>query len=130
MLFAEYGDDGPTVIELLAGLARDLVARLEHDPGDADAFDDAAEVIQALRELGGDCEEVETFKAITERRRNARTAARRSSRPVAPWEGVKSGSSAVAAAVRPGRNDVCWCGSNRKYKKCHLDSDDEALRSS
>jgi HEAT repeat protein len=24
---------------------------------------------------------------------------------------------------RPGRNDPCWCGSDRKYKKCHLVSD-------
>jgi len=23
-------------------------------------------------------------------------------------------------AVRPGRNEPCWCGSGRKYKKCHL----------
>ena len=23
----------------------------------------------------------------------------------------------------PGRNDPCWCGSGKKYKKCHLDSD-------
>lgn len=23
----------------------------------------------------------------------------------------------------PGRNDVCWCGSGKKYKKCHLDFD-------
>ena len=22
-------------------------------------------------------------------------------------------------AVRPGRNEPCWCGSGRKYKKCH-----------
>ena len=22
-----------------------------------------------------------------------------------------------------GRNDVCWCGSGRKYKKCHLNSE-------
>lgn len=22
-----------------------------------------------------------------------------------------------------GRNDPCWCGSGKKYKKCHLDSD-------
>lgn len=26
-----------------------------------------------------------------------------------------------------GRNDPCWCGSEQKYKKCHL-SEDEALR--
>ncbi len=24
---------------------------------------------------------------------------------------------------RPGRNDPCWCGSGRKYKKCHLQED-------
>lgn len=24
---------------------------------------------------------------------------------------------------KPGRNDPCWCGSGKKYKKCHLDSD-------
>ena len=23
-----------------------------------------------------------------------------------------------------GRNDLCWCGSGKKYKKCHLDADD------
>ena len=26
--------------------------------------------------------------------------------------------------TQPGRNDKCWCGSGRKYKKCHLLSDD------
>lgn len=24
----------------------------------------------------------------------------------------------------PGRNDECWCGSGKKYKKCHLDADE------
>nr|WP_309695212.1 SEC-C domain-containing protein [Armatimonas sp.] len=24
---------------------------------------------------------------------------------------------------KPGRNDACWCGSGKKYKKCHLDID-------
>jgi hypothetical protein len=23
----------------------------------------------------------------------------------------------------PGRNEPCWCGSGKKYKKCHLDAD-------
>jgi len=31
----------------------------------------------------------------------------------------------VHAPPRPGRNEPCWCGSKRKYKKCHLDADDE-----
>ena len=25
---------------------------------------------------------------------------------------------------RPGRNDLCWCGSGKKYKKCHIVFDD------
>jgi hypothetical protein len=29
---------------------------------------------------------------------------------------------------RPGRNDPCHCGSGRKYKQCHLDKDEAALR--
>ncbi len=29
----------------------------------------------------------------------------------------------VQRADTPGRNDPCWCGSGKKYKKCHLDSD-------
>jgi len=24
---------------------------------------------------------------------------------------------------RPGRNDPCWCGSGKKYKRCHLPAD-------
>jgi len=25
--------------------------------------------------------------------------------------------------IKLGRNDPCWCGSGKKYKRCHLDSD-------
>lgn len=28
---------------------------------------------------------------------------------------------------RPGRNEACWCGSGKKYKKCHLDEDAEKI---
>jgi hypothetical protein len=27
------------------------------------------------------------------------------------------------SAKKLGRNDPCWCGSGKKYKKCHLESD-------
>ena len=27
-----------------------------------------------------------------------------------------------------GRNDLCWCGSGKKYKKCHLPKDDAEQR--
>jgi hypothetical protein len=28
------------------------------------------------------------------------------------------------AEPKPGRNEPCWCGSGKKYKKCHLDADE------
>ena len=28
----------------------------------------------------------------------------------------------------PGRNDPCWCGSGKKYKKCHMAADLAAER--
>jgi uncharacterized protein YecA (UPF0149 family) len=31
----------------------------------------------------------------------------------------------TAPAVRPGRNELCWCGSGMKYKKCHLLEDEK-----
>ena len=34
----------------------------------------------------------------------------------------QSNASAVPAE-KPGRNEVCWCGSGQKYKKCHLEED-------
>lgn len=30
--------------------------------------------------------------------------------------------------VKPGRNDPCWCASGKKYKKCHLASDEAIAR--
>jgi len=29
---------------------------------------------------------------------------------------------------KPGRNAPCWCGSGKKYKKCHLHEDEEKIR--
>ncbi len=29
----------------------------------------------------------------------------------------------TASPRAPGRNDPCWCGSGKKYKRCHLDAD-------
>ena len=30
--------------------------------------------------------------------------------------------------VALGRNDLCWCGSGKKYKKCHLPKDEAEQR--
>jgi len=32
-------------------------------------------------------------------------------------------SAAAVASHTLGRNDQCWCGSGKKYKKCHLSAD-------
>jgi len=32
-----------------------------------------------------------------------------------------------APGAKPGRNDACWCGSGKKYKKCHLGEDDQKI---
>ncbi|MEJ2684430.1 MAG: SEC-C metal-binding domain-containing protein [Candidatus Sulfobium sp.] len=30
-------------------------------------------------------------------------------------------------AQKVGRNDACWCGSGKKYKKCHLVEDEKKM---
>ncbi len=42
--------------------------------------------------------------------------------PAAPVERVAA--QPVRNAPRVGRNDPCWCGSGRKYKKCHMPIDE------
>ncbi|MGI6204124.1 MAG: SEC-C metal-binding domain-containing protein [Anaerovoracaceae bacterium] len=37
-------------------------------------------------------------------------------------------SKTVVKKKRPGRNDPCWCGSGKKYKHCHMRSDEEEDR--
>jgi len=31
------------------------------------------------------------------------------------------------ARPKMGRNDACWCGSGKKYKKCHMKTDEESM---
>ncbi len=32
-----------------------------------------------------------------------------------------------APTIKPERNEPCWCGSGKKYKKCHLLEDDRKM---
>jgi SEC-C motif len=44
------------------------------------------------------------------------------------YERVKSffhGMEEKTPVVKPERNEPCWCGSGKKYKKCHLLEDDK-----
>ncbi|WP_309715377.1 DUF1186 domain-containing protein [Armatimonas sp.] len=36
---------------------------------------------------------------------------------------IFQGRPAPPPSKKPGRNDPCWCGSGKKYKKCHLEAD-------
>lgn len=38
---------------------------------------------------------------------------------------VFQGAEEKAPAIKPERNEPCWCGSGKKYKKCHLPEDDK-----
>lgn len=39
--------------------------------------------------------------------------------PVSVASSLNSSGSSVPPSKKPGRNDPCWCGSGKKYKKCH-----------
>ena len=41
-----------------------------------------------------------------------------------------TGNDSSLPAQLPERNEDCWCGSGRKYKKCHLHEDEKKLRKS
>jgi len=128
----DYGDRDPAVIALLVELLQPRVDALRGDlDDDDDAFDDAFELAQALRELGSQGGPVQQFDEIAGTRREAQLAAMRASRsssapvPYAP-EPRYSPPAPVRVTPRPGRNEPCWCGSNKKYKKCHLEADEAA----
>lgn len=126
-LLGDYGSDDPIVIDLLVELAREHIDRLRANLEDREAFDVAAELIQALRGLDEAREAIVQFDAIIEqRRRQAREAARRAAGLEASRSYPPRSVEPFHASARPGRNDPCWCGSSRKYKKCHLDADDAA----
>jgi hypothetical protein len=42
--------------------------------------------------------------------------------------GLLKGGKEDAVSEKPGRNEPCWCGSGRKYKKCHLTEDDKETK--
>ena len=41
----------------------------------------------------------------------------------AAWRRQITSTDSRVPEKRPGRNEPCWCGSGKKYKKCHLESD-------
>jgi hypothetical protein len=130
----DYGDRSPAVVSVLVELLEAQLRFLDGDDDDGDddeVFEDASEIVQALHQLGVDSGPVQQFTELAKVRRQAQQdtmrMVRRFSEP-APSEPAPPvpPPAPVHVTPRPGRNDPCWCGSNKKYKKCHLEADDEA----
>lgn len=111
MCLAEYGD-----ARALPALAAVLDAAML-DEGSFFRNHVFVELEAAIRDLGGDLSPQQRAKC-EHARRISRDMGERLTRIAAP----------EAPPLRPGRNDPCWCGSGRKYKRCHLDTDERRLR--
>lgn len=132
MYLAEYGD--PQTIAALSQMFDTLPVNDQDDSVMSNHI--FVELSAAIEELGGELTAAQVEKAEradAPRRRFAaqmdealeriRIAARQ--RPTAPATLLPSkGQGGIAQKPRKlGRNERCWCGSGKKYKKCHLDLD-------
>jgi len=117
---AEYGDPRalPSLLEALDAFELD-------ESGNPFANHDLVEIRCAVEELGGTLTAEQQLKcqrgqaaaeSFRQRFRESLEARADASPPVAP----------ARRHDRPGRNDPCWCGSGKKYKRCHLDADAQA----
>jgi hypothetical protein len=115
MHLASYGD--ASVVPLLhAAFDRHPIER-----GEAFANQALIELEAAIEDLGGELTPAQKDKV--ERAINFRRAA-----PSDPSFGAEDDleeGMPVRAAEKLGRNGPCWCGSGKKYKKCHLAPDEE-----
>ncbi len=106
-LLAEYGD-----ARALAVLSRALDETTIEDPAPRLQNQAVFEIASAIEVLGGTL--TPSQAAQVER---AEAAHRRFFLPPV--------SAPARRPERPGRNDPCWCGSGKKYKRCHLGVDDD-----
>ncbi|MFO0746891.1 MAG: SEC-C domain-containing protein [Myxococcota bacterium] len=110
---AETQSDPEAIVEREVKLPSGDVAKVRVDPSEllegGDDEDEEDMTDAELEELEADMLEDEAFLDLDDQNE---------------WPpAAKAASATVRAPVRPGRNDVCWCGSGKKYKKCHLDED-------
>jgi len=89
------------------------------------------ELRAAIEDLGGTLTAAQQLKCrrgrepaeVFQRKMDALLRAQR--RDVVPIESDRVAALApVRRRARPGRNESCWCGSAKKYKKCHLVADE------
>ena len=105
-------------------LARALDRLVRAPVGDCDlcSSEHLRAIAAAIRRLGGTLSEaqVAALDRCLERSEGMWT------RFVDPDASCDEPERPAARAARPGRNDPCHCGSGKKYKRCHLESDDRA----
>ena len=89
------------------------------------------ELREAIEELGGTLSAEQQLKCrrgrdpdeVFRRKMDALLEAhRRDVVPVEPDRAVRV--EPARRSPRPGRNQPCWCGNAKKYKKCHLAADE------
>jgi hypothetical protein len=112
MSLAEYGD--PAALPYLYA----AFDRFELDDSGPFANQELFDIQDAIETLGGEFTS-EQLKKVRQAKRSAYSWPRR-----APRDQRTS----ATQVLRPERNEPCWCGSGKKYKKCHL-HEDEAARS-
>jgi hypothetical protein len=83
------------------------------------ANQDLIELRAAIEDIGGVLtgEQRAAMRRVDERAEAARAA----------LVGALQRKPSAALPPKRGRNQLCWCGSGRKYKICHLRADEEAL---
>jgi len=114
---AEYGDPRalPSLLEALDAFELD-------ESGNPFANHALIEIRSAIEELGGTLTAEQQLKC-----RRGQAAAESFRRELLERLEARADAPPPVAPARehdrPGRNDPCWCGSGKKYKRCHLDAD-------
>ena len=127
MFLSDYGD--PRALPALSKAFDALPVKDDNSLLSNHVF---VELRAAIEKLGGQLTQAQVAKAERAdalRRRFAARFDRAISRVIKqqgqpPVPAPSSGDGAPARKTRKiGRNERCWCGSGKKYKKCHLDLD-------
>lgn len=85
---------------------------------------EAIELIAAIEELGGELSPAQELK----RRKIDQDRQEKRRQLLKLFETRDEVDLGPQGWVPPGRNELCWCDSGQKYKKCHLRFDEEARR--
>lgn len=88
---------------------------------------DRSDVLDRLADLYHEWGQPEREAAVAAQRREEGEGRSRLRRVLTPLQAVP-GAEPTPPPMKPRRNEPCWCGSGRKYKYCHMQSDRGAER--